>query len=251
MLRLDRGLEIKRNLEPQETLQDRQPSVFRDRLQSSHKGRRNLTDELGTDQPPHTNIQWTSCQTMKYRDTCFKHHQGEGIKKWREGRWVMSDSLWPHTLCSPWNSPGQNTRVGSLSLLQEISPTQGLNPGLPHHRWNLYQLSHKGSPRILEWVAFPFSRGSSQPKDQTQVSHIAGRFFTSEPPGKPRWPTGTLKDALTTIIQHSFGSPSYSNQRRKRNKRNPDGKRSKALTVCRWHDTLNRKPYLKIVSENY
>ena len=33
--------------------------------------------------------------------------------------------------------------------------------------------------RILEWVAFPFSRGSSQPRDQTQVSHIAGGFFTS------------------------------------------------------------------------
>ena len=33
--------------------------------------------------------------------------------------------------------------------------------------------------RILEWVAFPFSRESSQPRDQTQVSHIAGRFFTS------------------------------------------------------------------------
>ena len=33
--------------------------------------------------------------------------------------------------------------------------------------------------RILEWVAFPFSRGSSQPKDRTQFSHIAGRFFTS------------------------------------------------------------------------
>ena len=33
--------------------------------------------------------------------------------------------------------------------------------------------------RIVEWVAFPFSRGSSQPRDQTQVSHIAGRFFTN------------------------------------------------------------------------
>ena len=33
--------------------------------------------------------------------------------------------------------------------------------------------------RILEWVAFSYSRGSSQPRDQTQVSHIAGRFFTS------------------------------------------------------------------------
>ena len=40
--------------------------------------------------------------------------------------------------------------------------------------------------RILEWLAFPFSRGSSQPRDQTQVSCIAGRFFTSWPQGKPR-----------------------------------------------------------------
>ena len=43
---------------------------------------------------------------------------------------VASDSLRPHGLCSPWNSPGQNTRVGSLSLLQGIFPTQGSNPGL-------------------------------------------------------------------------------------------------------------------------
>ena len=40
--------------------------------------------------------------------------------------------------------------------------------------------------RILEWVAVPFSRGSSQPRDQTQVSRIAGGFFTAEPPGKPK-----------------------------------------------------------------
>ena len=59
---------------------------------------------------------------------------------------VMSNSLWPHGLYSPWNSPGQNTGVGSLSLLQGIFPTQGSNPGLPHCRRILYQLSHKGSP---------------------------------------------------------------------------------------------------------
>ena len=45
---------------------------------------------------------------------------------------VVSDSLQPHGLYSPWNSPGQNTGVGSLSLLQGIFPTQGSNPGLPH-----------------------------------------------------------------------------------------------------------------------
>ena len=60
---------------------------------------------------------------------------------------VVSASLWPHGLYiySSWNSPGQNTGVGSLSLLQGIFPTQGLNPGLPHCRWILYQLSHKAS----------------------------------------------------------------------------------------------------------
>ena len=55
----------------------------------------------------------------------------------------------------------KNTGVGSCSLLQGIFPAQGLNSGLPHCRLILYQLSHQGSPRILEWVAYPFSRGSS------------------------------------------------------------------------------------------
>ena len=62
----------------------------------------------------------------------------------------MSNCLRPHELYSPWNSPGQNTEVGSLSLLQGIFPTQGSNPGLPHCRQSLSQLSHKGSP-FLHW----------------------------------------------------------------------------------------------------
>ena len=77
------------------------------------------------------------------------------------------------------NSPGQNTGVGSCSLLQGIFPTQGLNPGLPHCQQILYQLSHKGSPRILEWIVYPFSSGSSLPRNRTRVSCIAGGFFTS------------------------------------------------------------------------
>ena len=99
--------------------------------------------------------------------------------KWSESCSVMSDSLWHHGLYSPWNSPGQNTGVGSRCLLQGIFPTKESDPGLPHCRWVLYQLSHKGSPRILEWVADPFSSGSSQPRNQTGVSCIAGRFFTN------------------------------------------------------------------------
>ena len=92
---------------------------------------------------------------------------------------VWSDSLRPHELYSPWNSSGQNTGVGSLSLLQGIFPTQESNPGLQHCRWILCQLSHKGGPRNLEWVAYPFSRGSSRSRNRTGASCIAGRFFTS------------------------------------------------------------------------
>ena len=67
------------------------------------------------------------------------------------------------------DSPDKSTGVDCHALLQGIFPIQGSNPGLSYCRWILYCLNHQGSPRILEWVAYPFSRGSSQPRDQTQV----------------------------------------------------------------------------------
>ena len=100
--------------------------------------------------------------------------------------WLLnvSNSLWPQgpypaRLLIHGDSLGKNTGLGWHVLLQGIFPTQGLNPGLLHCRRILYHLSHKGSPRILEWVAYPFSRGSSQPRNQTGVFYIAGGFFTS------------------------------------------------------------------------
>ena len=72
--------------------------------------------------------------------------RGKPSPRWEsESCSVVSDSLQHHGLYSPWNSPGQNTGVGCLSLLQGIFPTQGLNPGLLHCRWILYQLSYQGS----------------------------------------------------------------------------------------------------------
>ena len=77
---------------------------------------------------------------------------------WCESCSVMCNSLRPHGLYRPWNSPGQNIWVGSLSLLQGIFPTQGIfltqesNPGIPHCRWILYQSSHKGSPSSIRYV---------------------------------------------------------------------------------------------------
>ena len=67
------------------------------------------------------------------------------LEKWDEIKVnsVASDPLRPHGLYSQWNSPGQNTGVGSLSLLRGIFPTQGLNPGLPHCKQILYHLSHQ------------------------------------------------------------------------------------------------------------
>ena len=116
---------------------------------------------------------------MGYSPQC---HKGSDTTEWlneSESCSVVSNSLWPHGLYSPWNSPGQNTGVSSLSFLQGISPTQGSNPGLLHCRWILFQLRHQGSSRILERAAYPFSSGSSQPRNWTRVSYTAGGFFTS------------------------------------------------------------------------
>ena len=68
-------------------------------------------------------------------------HQ-KGLESESESCSVMSDSLQPHGLYNPWNSPGQNTGVDGLSLLQGIFPTQGSNPGLPPYGQTLYHLSH-------------------------------------------------------------------------------------------------------------
>ena len=64
------------------------------------------------------------------------------LNKMSERPSVVSSSFRQHGPYSPWASPGQTSRVGNLSLLQGIFPTQGLNPGLPHGRWILYCLSH-------------------------------------------------------------------------------------------------------------
>ena len=99
------------------------------------------------------------------------------IESESESHSVVFNSLQPRGLESPRNSPGQNTGMGSLFLLHWIFQTQGSNPGLLHHRWILYQQSHNRSPRILEWVAYPFSSRSSQPRNWTRVSWILGGFF--------------------------------------------------------------------------
>ena len=94
------------------------------------------------------------------------------------------------TLCDPVNcslpgssvhgdSPGKHAGVGYHALLQGDLPNPGIEPRSPALQQIIYQLSHQGRPRIVDWVAYPFSRGSSQPSNQTRVSRIASTFFTS------------------------------------------------------------------------
>ena len=111
------------------------------------------------------------CKTLKWSES--------------ESRSVVSDSLWPRGLYSPWNSPGQNTGVGSCSLLQGIFPTQGSNPGLLHCRRILYQLSHKESPRILEWVANPFFDDLPDPGIELGSSELQADSLPTKLSGKP------------------------------------------------------------------
>ena len=78
-------------------------------------------------------------------------------------------------------------------------PNPGIKPGLLHCRQILYHLSHQGSLWTLEWVACPFSRGSSLPRNRTRVSCIAGGFFTS-------WAT---REAQIKVIYSKKGNSKY------------------------------------------
>ena len=138
------------------------------------------------------------------------------------------------TLCDPMyynppgssvhgDSPGKNTGVGCHALLQGIVPIQGSNPDLPYCRWILYHLSHQGSPRILESVAYLFSRGTPHDKNWTGISYIAGRFFTNwatmeanieakEPPNSQNALWEEEKNQRTHTYQFKKWLPNYSIQ---------------------------------------
>ena len=102
---------------------------------------------------------------------------------------VVSDSL-RHQSSPPdssvhGDSPGQNTGVGCHALFQGLFPTQKLNPGLLLCRLILYHLSHQGSPRILEWIANPYSRGSSWSRNRTGSPRLQTDSLPAELAGKP------------------------------------------------------------------
>ena len=95
-----------------------------------------------------------------------------------------------------WNSLGKNNGVGSLSLLQKIFPTQGSNPGVPHCGEILYQLSHRGSPGILEWAAYPFSRVFPTQESNRGLLHCKQILYQLSYQGSPYFLTSLLKYLL-------------------------------------------------------
>ena len=81
------------------------------------------------------------------------------------------------------DSLGRNIGVGGHALLQGIFPTQGLNPGLLYCRWIVYQLSHQGSPGILKWIAYPFSRAFFDPGIELVSPALQVNSLPAELPG--------------------------------------------------------------------
>ena len=85
----------------------------------------------------------------------------------------------------PFPSPGDLPFSRGSSLLQGIFPTQGSNPGLPHCRQIFYQLNHKGSPRTLEWVGYPFSVDLPHPGIKPGTFAMQADSLPAELSGKP------------------------------------------------------------------
>ena len=132
----------------------------------------------------------------------------------------MSNSLQTHGLYGPWNSPGQNTGVGSLSLLQQIFPAQELNWGLLHCRWILYQLSYQGSPPNPSMSAKPrgpLAQPALPPEDtghrackdmaSTATASPAGLPFGQRHAPNKGWCVGRTIPVLLVLMLGSIPNP--------------------------------------------
>ena len=111
-------------------------------------------------------------------------------------------------LC-PWNSPGQNTGVGSHSLLQGIFPTQWSNPGLPRCRWILYSLSHQGSPVNSVNISQTPTVMTQRPSPVTQqklraVARLCCVWKLAGYPNGPHWALIPLSCSDTPGHQHTL-----------------------------------------------
>ena len=84
------------------------------------------------------------------------------------------------------DSSGKNTGVGCYGLLEGIFSTWGSNPCLPRCRQILYHLSHQGTPKILEWVTYPFFRRAYDPGIKPGLLHCRWILYQLSYQGSPK-----------------------------------------------------------------
>ena len=116
--------------------------------------------------------------------------------------------------------------MGTRSLLQGIFPTEGSKPGLPHCRRILYQLSHKGSPRVLERVAYPFLSGSPQPRNRAGASCIQADSLPAELSGLYR------RACLAHTLPPRFSSECQEGSERGPARVSPSDTQQSAVSPC-------------------
>ena len=111
-------------------------------------------------------------------------------------KWKSLNHVWlfvTQHMVSDFSDPGQNTGVGSRFLFQGFFPTLGSNPGLLRCRWILYQLSHRGSLRILKRVPTPSPGELPDPGIELGFPALQADFLPSEPPGTPMFTLPFIK----------------------------------------------------------
>ena len=132
---------------------------------------------------------WVSCIARKF---FTPEPPGKARRQdWSESHSVTSDSLWLHGLYSPWNSPGQNTGVGSHSLLWNIFLTQGSNPGLLHCKQILLTAEPQGKPKNIGVGSLSLLQGIFLIQESNWgLLHCRWILYQLSDPGKP---TGKIR----------------------------------------------------------
>ena len=121
----------------------------------------------------------------------------------------MSDSLWPYGLYSPWNSPGQNTGVGSLLLLQGNSPNPGIKPRSPTLQMDCLPTEPQGKPTNRSRYAFPSPADLPDTGIEPGSPELQVNYLPTEVWGKPWNSIVFLNIFLIGFQRHKFmgGAP--------------------------------------------
>ena len=160
----------------------------------------------------------------------------------------MSDSLQPHRLHSPWSSPGQNTGVGSLSLLQGIFPIQGSVPGLPALQVGSLLAEPQGKPKntgvgslsLLHWIiptqelnpGSPSLTGKGRVKIQKSWEFPGGPVVRTQ--GFHGQGPGSIPCQGTKILEALWHGQKTKNKKKKKRKKEKKSEGIRLRDFCFW-----------------